>query len=130
MSQPTYTFIYGLKDPRDRALRYIGKANDPQDRLYRHIRFVESDPNEGKKEWILEFLDLDLEPVMWIIMRVPYSRWRKIEREAIRRYREAGCDLLNIAPGGLGFDWSCDPEWRSEITKEMWKRPDYRRKMD
>lgn len=33
----TTTYIYGLVDPRDDCIRYVGKANDPRGRLSRHL---------------------------------------------------------------------------------------------
>lgn len=32
------TFIYCLRDPETQLIRYVGKANDPQIRLVRHLR--------------------------------------------------------------------------------------------
>lgn len=31
------TYIYGLKDPRDNQIYYVGKSNDPQRRLEQHL---------------------------------------------------------------------------------------------
>lgn len=32
------TFIYALSDPVTHLIRYVGKANNPQQRLYMHLR--------------------------------------------------------------------------------------------
>lgn len=32
------TFIYSLKDPRTNEIKYVGKSNNPKNRLNRHIR--------------------------------------------------------------------------------------------
>jgi hypothetical protein len=38
MKNPIY--IYGLVDPRTDKIRYVGKSNNPERRLYAHIKDV------------------------------------------------------------------------------------------
>lgn len=59
--------VYHLVDPRDRAVRYIGKTGSPAARLRAHIQEAREAQNTAKKRWIAELLRLGLQPVLVII---------------------------------------------------------------
>ena len=46
-------YIYTLTDPRDNTIKYIGKTNDIEKRLYRHL--TEKNNNSKKSNWIKNF---------------------------------------------------------------------------
>jgi hypothetical protein len=85
--------IYGLFD-KDGLLRYVGKANNPAQRLKGHAR------DSLKKNTPL---------YAWMRKRgIPEMRvleancldWKEAERRIIREARERGDKLLNVADGG------------------------------
>jgi hypothetical protein len=91
--------IYGLVDPRDWEMRYIGKAVRAAKRLASHLR----DCRKRKTpvyQWINELLAAGLLPVVVIIEVCPANVWKHHERGMIAIAREKGCKLLNVAPGG------------------------------
>jgi len=98
------TFIYGLFDPRDYRLRYIGKADNPEFRLLAHVR--ESMDMVGrnpiKETWISGLLTEGLMPSVEILEEVPVSQWQQVEQAWIKEAREKGLNLVNIANGGEG----------------------------
>lgn len=49
--QPHY--IYYLRDPRDRSIRYVGVTNNPEARLFRHVRLNQNHANI--RRWLDEF---------------------------------------------------------------------------
>lgn len=111
---PKTTFIYCLKDPRDDAVRYIGKANDPEKRLKGHIYKAKHETTH-KGYWIMSLLSLGLAPIMQIIEEVPFSDWKERETYYIHYYFEHGHPLTNILLGseGLGI---IPPESRAKIS--------------
>lgn len=91
--------IYSLSDPRDGAVRYIGKAKCAKKRLQTHI----SDARLRKTPvyvWINELLALRLLPVVTVVEQCEASLWPARERALIADARARGERLLNLAPGG------------------------------
>ncbi|MGD4365024.1 GIY-YIG nuclease family protein [Xanthomonas citri pv. citri] len=90
--------IYALIHPVTGALRYIGKANDPADRLLSHIRDARrrSGPVQS---WIRKLCEAGLTPEMVVLVDASQD-WRADERRLIRSARMGGHALLNVADGG------------------------------
>lgn len=59
-------YVYHLTDPRDRKIRYIGKASAPKSRLKAHIKESLANQNTDKKRWIAGLLNQGLQPVLVI----------------------------------------------------------------
>lgn len=58
-----YMVIYGLYDPRDLKLKYVGKTSDGlMQRYHSHVR--KDGGNKLKNEWIDELLSLKLKPII------------------------------------------------------------------
>ncbi|MHC4891343.1 MAG: hypothetical protein ACYTEO_17965 [Planctomycetota bacterium] len=55
------TYIYKLKDPLTGSVRYVGKSDKPNKRLFEHLRYA---PNEGLRAWITSLRERDLMPSM------------------------------------------------------------------
>lgn len=121
-------FIYALKDPRDGAVRYIGKANDPSFRFRRHLRAVEG---THKANWIRQLRGLSLIPVLEILDEIPRSQWEFFERAYIKVYRESGALLTNLTKGGDGVEISCPVVLARMAAKRRGSKhsPEIRRKM-
>ena len=62
----TVTFIYLLKDPITLDIKYIGKSDDPNNRLTEHIRKSKY-KNTYKNNWINGLLESGNLPIMEII---------------------------------------------------------------
>ncbi len=87
------TFIYALLHPRTREIRYIGKADDPDDRLRKHVnrRLAKS----HKDNWVNSLRAEGQRPVLEIIDEVLQTEWQAAEAAYIQFYRDEGCDLVN-----------------------------------
>lgn len=98
------TFIYGLFDPRDCRLRYIGKSNNPQKRLKQHIK----EANDKKKRnryvanWIRQLLSENLEPSIEILEEVSIDSWEEAESAWIADCKKFGLKITNGTSGGDG----------------------------
>lgn len=103
MSETIY--IYGLFDPRNYSLRYIGKSNNPDLRLKCHLSEVKHgrSGNTHKDNWIKQLLAEGLEPSIEILEECDEDNWQEIEKAWIEECREKGLYLTNIADGGEGF---------------------------
>jgi predicted GIY-YIG superfamily endonuclease len=91
---------YGLVDPRNNDLKYIGETYDIKRRLSAHLY---SKSNKDKVNWIKELKDLGLQPVIIILETYDTEdEALKAEVELIAYYRYIGCDLTNQKKGGYG----------------------------
>lgn len=91
--------IYGLSDPRDDKLRYIGKANCAERRLKSHFR---DSRRRGTPlyRWIRKLLAEGRAPSLRILESCAVTDWKQREIIWIGFAREIGIPLLNVASGG------------------------------
>lgn len=87
-ARPSRYLIYGLLDPRDAALRYVGKTHMRREhRLERHIESALEGASAPVSRWIRELSEIGLEPHVFVIARIPGDAdWRQEEAKAIRRW--------------------------------------------
>lgn len=88
--------IYGLIDPRDRNLRFIGTTHKRRElRFAEHIALaVQGDP-APVYGWMRTVIEDNLIPEIFVVGRVqPTDDWRRAEREAISRWREWPAERL------------------------------------
>lgn len=89
--------IYALVDPRNDAVRYVGRAYEPQIRLKAHLR-SERAANPAKYRWLRELERHGLFPRMEILEGV-YGSLEDAdghERVWIQHFINAGAELTNI----------------------------------
>jgi hypothetical protein len=91
--------IYGLLDPRDGKLRYIGKAVCARKRLKSHLRDARR-RDTPLYRWVKELTGLGIVPGLKILEVCPIELWEVREMAWIRTAREMGGFLLNQAKGG------------------------------
>lgn len=77
--------IYGLIDPRDRYLKYIGKTHKRKEwRLMEHIKYARDNNARAVYNWIRELLEVGLEPEIFVWKKISANdSWRLAEKEAI-----------------------------------------------
>jgi len=77
--------IYGLIDPRDGGLRYIGKTHKRKEwRLNEHIECATDGDKRPIYSWINELLAVEIKPEIFILKKVSAdSNWRDAERNRI-----------------------------------------------
>lgn len=96
------TFIYVLKDPDTEEIRYVGKANDVEERLRTHIVHATCEKNH-RSCWIRGLLQKGKKPNIEIVDEVVFDEWPMIEAAYIQFYLENGNRLTNGTLGGDGF---------------------------
>jgi hypothetical protein len=91
-------FIYGLIDPRDNTLKYIGQTTQGINRLRDHLYESKYDINSNYKKfnWIKKLLKLNL---VFDVIYFEYCNTKEELNEAesfyIEYYKTLGCSLLN-----------------------------------
>jgi hypothetical protein len=110
---PKTTYIYILRDPETNAIRYVGKADNLEKRLQRHLQ---KDVDSHRSRWVNSLKRRGLKPVIELVEEVPYDQWPERERYWIARFRAQGCDLTNTATGGNGGSGPVSPEVRAKIS--------------
>ena len=104
-------YIYSLKHPETKEIRYIGKANNLKKRLKGHM--VDSKTRRTPLySWINKLKSQGLEPIIEVIRETDINGWMDAEKDEIRTYIENGYRLLNIAEGGN--EPYCSKEVRAE----------------
>jgi hypothetical protein len=106
-------YIYVLIDPRTDEIKYVGKKNNPEKRLYSHLCPCMLKADNIKNRWLKKLKKEKLKPIMKVIDTTDNDHWEEKEKYWIKHYRELGCPLKNISDGGL-----CGP-FGENYTEEM-----------
>lgn len=113
------TFLYALCDPRPGDTHvYIGKADDPETRLWEHRRKLPREKNY-KAHWWRQLRDMGMVPSLEVLKEVPFDEWEYWEREYIRWYRALGWKVVNATDGGEGGAQEWKPESRARLSASL-----------
>jgi len=101
-------YIYGLVDPRDGRVRYVGMTTSPELRLVSHCTNLGRLQPDGqlarrgrKDDWLRELEAGGLRPQMTVFEEVAPENDPLVREEVwIDRMRAGGADLLNGRPAG------------------------------
>jgi DNA-binding transcriptional regulator YiaG len=89
------TYIYGLVDPRDHKLFYVGKSNRPNARLSQHIAEASAGGKHAKSLRIREMTASGYQPELIILEAVEQELSVAAEERWIAAFRPSG-DLCNV----------------------------------
>lgn len=101
-------YIYGLIDPRNDSIRYVGKTNNPQGRLLGHIEKAKKAHKNTRghwshrSSWIRNVLSENYEPDI-IVLEECGNDWREAEKWWINLGELLGWKLTNHTEGGDGL---------------------------
>jgi hypothetical protein len=104
-------YIYALIDPRNGQIRYIGKANNPNERYKNHFNSAR-DKNTHKRNWINSIRKDGFRPELLIIDCVNIVEWQYWEKFYVSLYKYYGFDLLNYTAGGDGTTFGNDGSFK------------------
>lgn len=117
------SYIYGLKDPRDGLIYYVGKSNHPERRKREHLE--DATTNAARVGWLNDLKAACLEPELVILERVDRNDWQRAEVYWIAKGYEDGWPLVNIAKGGGGDGRPPQPDYefmRSYVHPGLWDK--------
>ncbi len=96
--------IYGLYDPRNDELRYIGKTSASlEGRLWQHINDAKRGRKTYKSDWIKLLLQFDMEPYIKVLGETTEEAWQEDEKAWIAKTKAEGVKLTNLTEGGDGL---------------------------
>lgn len=114
-------FIYGLCDPRDGQLRYVGKTRGSiVKRLRKHMLEARSKKVGHKNRWISQLVSIGLKPDAFCIEEA-IGDGREEEIHHIAQFKSIGCRLTNMTLGGegmLGYVASCETRAKISSSKK------------
>jgi len=95
--------IYGLFDPRDGELRYVGKSTNGLARPRGHTAPSKLRPRTRKNNWLKSLLSKGLRPDIVVLEELSGPEGLDdLEKLAIAHYRSIGFELYNSTEGGEG----------------------------
>jgi hypothetical protein len=115
--------IYGLCDPRNGELRYVGVATNPKNRLSSHLSIRHNDKTY-RANWLRSLRAAGAAPEQFEIERVSDDDWSECERFWIAYFRGLGCRLTNRTAGGEG-GLHPSAETRAALSAAAKKRSTY-----
>lgn len=117
--------IYGLVDPRNNVIRYVGKTkNTLVHRLSKHM-CEQPKHNTHKHNWILSLKRINLKPIIIELEKCNEYNWVEREQFWINKID----NLTNLTAGGEGTNFFADQVLVkiSEALKKKWDEPEYRK---
>lgn len=96
------SFIYMIKDPRFKSVRYVGQTSVGEARFKAHMK-----PSSLKRKlrvanWLKSLVSENVMPTFEIIERCEEYELDDLEIFYIEYFRSLGCDLVNHSTGGHG----------------------------
>lgn len=109
MVRPSRFLIYGLVDPRNRCLRYIGKTHKRRElRLQEHLEAARGGRTSYVYTWIRELLASDHLPEIFVVERISGDcSWEEAGRRQIEFWRE---------PAEVQFPYTHPPQTRKSMS--------------
>jgi hypothetical protein len=125
---PRPGIIYSLIDPRTGKVRYIGKTGKKlSSRVNRHIKDAAKINRSHLHRWLKTVADAGLRPIASVVQECLPGMMDACEREWIAKGRAKGWDLVNATDGGENGVKAEHVNRRiAKISREAWKRPEYR----
>lgn len=111
--------IYGLCDPTNNQLRYVGATKGNLDsRLKAHIKGSILGRTH-KDFWIKKLISKKILPEIFLIEQISETDWQESEKFWINYFNYIGCDLTNKAMGGNGGNTRSGMHHSEETKKRI-----------
>ena len=113
-------WIYGLQDPRDNIIKYVGKSKNPDKRYKNHLYHIKHE-NTKKSRWIKKLLKLNLKPILVILKETDEFLYEYWEEFYIKKFLSEGINLKNYDEKGIGTASGMNQKTRQSISKKIGK---------
>lgn len=112
-------YIYGLKDPETKEIRYVGKANNAKARYHQHVKGHDL-TNNHKRGWINNLAERGLLPELVILEETDERHWEEREKHLIKFGLDNDWPLTNISAGGSCYPSPLPKRYRwNELIKSF-----------
>lgn len=112
-------YIYALKDPETKDIRYVGKANNPKMRYHQHVNGHDL-TNNHKRGWINSLIEKGFVPEMMILEETDENQWEDREKYWIKYGLDNDWPLTNISAGGACYPSPLPKRYRwNELIKSF-----------
>ena len=92
----TKAFIYGLLDPDNGRVRYVGGTKDLERRNRQPAgKWLYSKGNSMKNRWVRSLVERGILPELVLLENTTLDKWVARRRDWIASFRRAGYNLLN-----------------------------------
>lgn len=117
--------VYALIDPRNGAVRYIGKSHrTAHRRLMRHLSPCYLTGNTHKERWLRILLKLNLRPIVRVLENCSSPKeLNAAEIRHIARMRSLGAKLTNATKGGDGGSGPHTEASKAKISRALRGKP-------
>lgn len=93
-------YVYLLKDPVSKVVRYVGKTKNPKSRFKQHLKDAEKRQGTAKQVWIKELKKKKMTPMIEIIAEIKdESEARDFEEKTVIKHIDT---VFNIHMPGKG----------------------------
>ena len=122
--------IYGLVDPRDGLVYYIGSSNHLEREIRAFVYHARTGGSALVHGWIRELLDEDLAPELVVFEYADGDGWKEVKRALISEHSGINAGLLNITYNRQCYPVSDETKARiGDANRRRWKDPEFRRSM-
>ena len=101
-------YLYVLKDPFDKKVRYVGATKNPKSRFYQHIKDAKKKKKTAKtkkQKWISGLLERGLQPLIEVIKKIDDdAEARREEEKLVIKHIETVYNLHMPGKGSLSVD--------------------------
>lgn len=98
------TLIYGLIDPNDGLVKYVGKTRNRHTIVSRFNHHINEKDMCPRRSWIVSLKRKNQVPILDVLDVVPESEWQFWEQWWIAQFKAWGFKLKNVLLGGDGQD--------------------------
>jgi hypothetical protein len=107
--------VYGLRDPRDGRIRYVGQSQHIERRFYDHLCRSQYEKALGKRAWVFGLYRVGLKPELVILAEIAAGDLNECER-----FWVGTLELI----GDADFNWhhsnkvGVKPKWRKAAMND------------
>lgn len=124
MSSKKIHCIYGLIDPRNNVIFYIGKTCRPNTRIYGHLAPSNVIKRSNCCTYVRNMLEQGVKPLLKVLLTCKEKNINKFEKHYITKYKKLNPNLTNQRPGGESWNRMVyKPTPRSIAAKAKLRKP-------
>jgi len=110
-TERTTKTVYGLADPRDMVVKYVGSSINPEHRVNGHMGHTEMH-NNPKRQWLEGLREAGMKPLLIRFGELPHDLANHVEAQIIEAVSQAGYLTNRVRSRNSIQPSDGTPEWR------------------